>query len=420
MARRLYGAQNFRFDPASEGVFVTQADGNAIDPFGWSRTSSRVVAFEYAGQYDQGLLLWEHSLSGTGSVTFEPATGANTLSTGGTASGAKAIRQTHEYHLYLPGRGRLSVSGFIFGSETTNLRRRHGLFDDSNGLFLEQTSTGIRFVTRSSVSGSPVDTLIERADWSIDRFDETGPSGIRIDLTKAQALIIDCVGYNAAKVRFGFLLEGRIWYAHEVNNLNALTSFALSTMSLPLRYEIENTGVTSGTNTMRASSCVIYNEDGGSVEIGYQFTASMGTTTLGVTTRRPVLSIQPKATFNSITNRGHVHLQKFAANAKTNDAFFELVRNGTLTGAAFASAGANSITNFDTTATAITGGDIIDSGHILSGTGSTSEGMAVGFLGRLALTNNFAGTTPDILTLVMTAMTGTATVSASMTFEEQR
>lgn len=394
--------------------------GGAFDPFGWQRTSSRVVAFEYAGAYDQGLLLWEHSLAGTGAITFESATGGNILSTGGTASGAKAIRQTHEYHLYLPGRGRLSVSGFIFGAAVTNVRRRHGLMDDNNGLFLEQTSTGIRFVTRSNVSGSVVDTLIENSAWNIDKFDGTGPSGVTLDVAKANALVIDNVGYNAAKVRFGFLIDGRPRYAHEINNLNVLTSFALGGMSLPLRYEIENIGVAAGTNTMKASSCVVYNEDGGSVEVGYQFTASMGTTLLGVTTRRPVLSIQPKTTFNSLSNRGHVHLQKFAAIVKTNDVYFELVRNGALTGAVFSSVGANSITNFDTTATAITGGDVIDSGHIVSGTGSTSEGAAVGFLGRLALTNDFAGTTPDILTLVMTSMSGTANVSASMTWEEQR
>lgn len=402
---------------------VTYKEGAQLDPFGWLRTGSRVVAFEYAGTYDQGLLLWEHSVSGTGSVTFESATGGNILSTGGTASGAKAIRQTHEYHLYLPGRGRLSVSGFIFGTEVANVRRRHGLFDDNNGLFLEQTSTGLRFVTRSNVSGSVVDTPIENttaSPWNIDRFNGKGPSGLTLDVTKANALVIDCVGYNAAKVRFGFLLDGQIFYAHEVNNLNSLTSFALGGMSLPLRYEIENTGTAAGTNTMKASSCVVYNEDGGSMEVGYQFTANMGTTSLGVTTRRPVLSIRPKTTFNSITNRGHVHLQRYAMIAKTNDAFFELVRNGSLTGPSWVSAGSNSITEYDTTATDISGGDIIDSGHLVSGTGSFSEGQAVNFLGRLALTNNLAGTTTDILTLVMTSMSGTTNVSTSMTWEEQR
>lgn len=394
--------------------------GNALDPFGWLRTGSRTVAFEYSGRYDQGLLLWDHSLSGTGAITFDSLTGGNTLSTGGTASGAKAIRQTHEYHLYLPGRGRLSVSGFIFGTAATNLRRRHGLFEANSGAFLEQISTGIRLVTRSDVSGSVVDTAIEQADWNIDKLDGTGISGYTIDVTKANALVIDNVGYNGARIRFGFLLGGRIVYAHEINNLNAITSFAIGTYDLPIRYEIENTGVTSGTNTMKASSCVVYNEDGGSVESGYQFTANNGTTTKAVVARSPVLSIQPKATFGGLTNRSHSLLKKFDFLVKTNDILFEIVRNGTLTGAAFASVSANSVMNYDTTASAITGGEILQSGYGPAGFGSNTQGSASEFLGRLVLTNDFAGTTPDILSLVATPMAGTATVSSAMAWEERR
>lgn len=452
------------------GLNVAPSSGMA-DPFGWSRTSSRVVAFEYAGTYDQGMLLWEHSLAGTGSVTFDPATGGNTLSTGGTAQGAKAIRQTHEYHLYLPGRGRLSISGFIFGA-AANVRRRHGLFDDNNGLYLEQTATGLRFVTRSNVSGSVVNTTYEQTDWVLDPLDGTGPSELTLDVSKANALVIDIVGYNAAKVRFGFLLEGRIQWAHEVNNLNSLTSFALSSVSLPLRYEIENTGTAASANTLKASSCVVYNEDGGSVEIGYEFTANTGPVQKAITARTPLLSLRPKATFNGITNRAHVHLQSFNLLCKTNDVFYEVVRNGVLTGAAFISCGtlvtagafvtglryaivtvgttdftligaasntvgveftatgagtgtgtaavANSVSNYDVTASAIVGGDTVQSGYVPSGSGAFSEGDAISFLGRLALTNNFAGTTTDILTLVATPLTGTANLSAAVTWQEQR
>lgn len=402
------------------GNEVAYKSGRTLDPFGWLRTGSRSVTFEYSGHYDQGLLLWEHSLSGTGSVTFDSTTGGNTLSTGGTASGAKAIRQTHEYHIYLPGRGRLAVAGFIFGAATSNLRRRVGLFDADNGAFLEQISTGLSFVTRSNISGSVVDTATAQASWNLDKLDGTGVSGLTIDVSKANAIVIDHVGYNLAKVRFGFLLGGRIVYAHEVENLNAVASFSIAGGDLPLRYEIENTGVTSGTNTMKASSCVVYNEDGGSVEIGYQYTANNGTTAKSITTRAPVLSIQPKTTFGGLTNRAHIHLKAFELMVKTNDCLFEIVRNGTLTGAAFASAGTNSTTNFDTTATAISGGEILQSGYGVAGFGSGANGTAKEFLGRLSLANDFAGTTPDILSIVCTSMTGTSSITAAMTWEEQR
>lgn len=451
---------------------VTYKEGAQLDPFGWLRTGSRTVAFEYSGQYDQGLLLWEHVLSGTGSVTFVPTTGANTLSTGGTASGAKAIRQTHEYHLYLPGRGRSAIIGMNIGAAQTNLRRRVGMFDADNGFFIEQTSTGLRFVVRSNISGSPVDSLHESADWNIDKLNGKGVSGLTLDITKAQGFVVDVVGYNAGKIRFGFLLDGQIKYAHEVNNLNSASAFSIGTTSLPIRYEIENTGITSDTYTLGASSCVVYNEDGGSNELGYEFSASMGATTLGVTTRRPVFSIRPKATYNGLTNRGHVHLMKFDIIAKTNDCYYEIIRNGTLTGASFLPVGAqvpagsfvvgrrytihtigttnftligaasntvglefvatgvgagtgtavqtNSIVNYDISATAIVGGTKIQEGYVASGSGATSSGDPQEFLGRLILTNDFAGTTTDILTIVCTSLTATTNVSASMVWEEQR
>lgn len=402
------------------GSEISFKKGSALDPFGWLRTGQRKVAFEYSGRYDQGLLLWEHSLQGTGAITHNALTGGNTLSTGGTAINAKAIRQSHEYHLYLPGRGRLAVIGFIFGTAETNLRRRVGLFDADNGCFLDQQSTGLAIVTRSNVSGSIVDTSVAQSSWTLDKLDGTGSSGVTINVATANAFVIDNVGYNGAKMRFGFIIDGRIIYAHEVDNLNTISSLAIGSFDLPVRYQIENTGTTSGTNTMVASSCVVYNEDGGSEEIGYQFTASNGTTAKSITTRAPVLSIQPKATFNSITNRAHVHLKSFNMLVKTNDILFEIVRGGTLTGAAFASVGANSITNYDTTASAITGGEVLDSGYVASGFGATGEGASEEFLGRLALTNDFAGTTPDILSLVATSMTGTASVAAAMTWEEQR
>lgn len=451
---------------------VTYKEGAQLDPFGWLRTGTRNVAFEYNGQYDQGLLVWEHNLTGTGSVTFVPATGGNTLSTGGTASGAKAIRQTHEYHLYLPGRGRSAIIGFLFGAAATNVRRRVGMFDANNGFFFEQTSTGLRFVVRSNISGAPVDDPIENADWNIDKFDGRGPSRITLNETKAQAFVVDIVGYNAGKIRFGFLLDGQIQYAHEVNNLNADSAFSIGTSSLPVRYEIENTGVAADSFTMGASSCVVYNEDGGSNELGYEFSASRGPTSLGVTTRRPVLSIRPKATFNGLTNRGHVHLMKFDIIAKTNDCYFEIIRNGTLTGATWLPVGtqipagsfvvglryvihtlgttdftligasanvvgteftatgagvgtgiavnADSISNYDIAATAIVGGTKIQEGYVAAGTGSSSLGDPQEFLGRLILTNDFAGTTTDILTIVCTSVAATTNISAAMVWEEQR
>lgn len=394
--------------------------GRQLDGFLSARVSFKKVIFEFAGKYDSGTLLWDTSLSGTGSSTHSTTDGGVTLSTGGTASGAKAIRQTHQYLIYSPGKSRQSISGVLFGTAATNLRRRHGLFDADNGLFLEQISSGIRLVTRTNSSGSPVDTTIAQTAWNLDKLDGTGASGLTLDLTKGQALVIEFTGYNAATSRFGFLINNDLIYVHEITNANVSTSFGIGSSVVPLRYEIENTGVTSGTNTIKASSCVVFEEDGYPDDFSYEFGASRGITELGVTTRVPLISIRPKTTFGGITNRGHVHLTHAAVIARTNNALIQIVRGGTLTGAAWVSASTNSIAEYDLTATAITGGEILTSDYAVAGSGSVSQRISGDLNSKFGLFNDFLGTTTDIMTIVATSVTGTSNLLGAMNWDEQR
>ena len=47
------------------------------------------------------------------------------------------------------------------------------------------------FVLRSSTSGAPVEREVQQSEWNIDPFDGTGPSGITLDFTCTQILLID-------------------------------------------------------------------------------------------------------------------------------------------------------------------------------------------------------------------------------------
>jgi hypothetical protein len=64
------------------------------------------------------------------------------------------------------------------GGEKANVRQRVGYFDDNNGIFFQQTNGNKRWVIRSSVSGTPVDTeFASQTDWNIDKLNGEGPSG---------------------------------------------------------------------------------------------------------------------------------------------------------------------------------------------------------------------------------------------------
>lgn len=83
-----------------------------------------------------------------------------------------------------------------------------------------------------------------------------------------------------------------------------------------------------------------------------------------------------------------------------------LLANATLTGASWVTAGTAS--QYDVSATAITGGEYLHGGVL--GADNQRSGNIVGDILGLATSNNYAGSAPDTITLVArtTASTGTA------------
>lgn len=394
--------------------------GRQTDGFSVFRTSIKTVSFDYAGKYDLGPLLWDTVTAGTGTATHNTTTGTVTLSTGGTASGARCFRQTRKYNIYSPGKSRQCAVGVLFGAAVTNAVKRAGLFDDSNGIFLEQTGTDIAIVIRDGSSGSPVDTRVVNFSWNIDKMDGTGPSGVTLNLSNSQGLIIELTGYNAASFRVGFLIGGEIYYAHSIANQNSSSAFGIATATLPIRYEVLNSGTATGTATIIQSSVAVWDENGNDTNNYYLGSASNGITEKAVTTRVPILSIRPKLSFGGISNRGHVLLKSASAMARTNSAYIELIRNGTLTGPSWTSCGSNSLTEFDVTASAISGGDRIIADYAASSVGSSFVRSA-GDIGNIfELSTNYDASSADIISVVATSMTGTSNIVAAMNFSEAR
>jgi len=155
---------------------------------------------------------------------------------------------------------------------------------------------------------------------------------------------------------------------------------------------------------------------------GFPRTAGNGVTTIGVTARRPILSIRPKATYNSRTNRGHIELAEFDITASTNNSYIEIVVGGTLTGASFASVGADSIAEFDVAASAISGGVSIKGGYAITG-----SGVVRGILSSEAdIRNPLVLSQIDALTatqtpisIVATPFSGTSNLSGTFNWHEQ-
>jgi len=300
-----------------------------------------------------------------------------------------------------------------------NTDARTGYFDSNNGVFLKVTNGTASLVMRTSTSGSVVDTAVTQNKWNIDKFDGNGPSGQTLDLTKTNILYIQAQWLGVGRVQVGFIINGQIYVAHQFLNANNITVPYTQTFNLPVRLELRNTGTSVGA-TIQFNCCSVQSENGTSVE-GFAFSAGNGVTTIGVTTRRPILSIRNKATFNSLTNRAHVDISNILLRATTNDSLYEVVFGGTLTGASWTSVNANSTVEFDVAATAISGGDTMLSGYAISGTGANAL-LSTGnpdFRQSLTLSQIDALTANQYpITIVATALAGTSNIAAALNWVE--
>ena len=388
----------------------------STDAFGRVRVSDPATLFDSQHQYTSQPLYWGEQATGTGAATHLPNEASVRLSTGGTASGAKMYRRTKAYFRYQPGKSQFIAMTFVLGAATNNLRRRVGYYDSHNGIFVEQTGSGASVVRRTYTSGSAVDNVVAQDSWSIDRFDGTGPSGVTLDWTKTQILVIDLQWLGVGRVRVGFYVNGVLYYAHEFLNANNLSLVYMTSANLPLGYEIENTGITAGTNTMDCICCQVSSEGGFADERGLKFSAANGATTISVNTRRPVLSVRMAANLNSQPYYGQVIFEN--VDVYSSAMFVELVLNGTLTGAAFAAVNSTySGMESDVSATAISGGIVVDSFYVATSGGATRSSQIVGLTGKLPFAKTIAGTS-DILSVVCTALSGAATTAASLAWRE--
>jgi hypothetical protein len=389
------------------------------DAFGRSRTASPTTIFQMLWQYDTQPLFIQFNNVGTGSTIKTPNESSLTLSTGGTASGAQAICQTKEYFAYEPGKGQNALISGLLGVQIANVRSRIGYFDANNGCYFEVDGTlGPSVVLRSNIGGILSETRILQADWNVDTCDGTGPTGMTIDFSKAQVYSIDFQWLGAGRVRFGFFASGTFIYCHTIPLGNTLTGPFMNTACLPIRAEITNTGIAASATIMKEICISVVSEGGQEKPVLLNFGASNGTNSITVSTRRPVLSIRPKLLFAGQVNRARLFISDLTMLAQStgSNLLYELVYNGTLTGAAFTSVDVNSGVEFDTAATAISGGTIYKTGYI-----SPGQITPVDPICRYPLTLNFTGSVQDIITVVATTVPLKNTpTTAAFTWEELR
>ena len=396
---------------------ISYSNSPNIDAFGRLRVSNPFTLFDSSHRFDDNGL-WSTATATSGSATFNTAQGLVDLAVTA-ASGSEVVRETTKVFSYQPGKSLLVLSTFVMNAAKTGLRQRVGYYGAANGYYLEQNDSTVSFVERSSVSGALVNTPVAQASWNVDPLNGSGPSGITLDLTKAQILFMDLEWLGVGTVRIGFVIDGNFYVCHKFQHANIIASTYITTASLPLRYEITNTAATSGASTLKQICSTVLSEGGyelrGSQQaVGTPITSPRTLTTGG--TFYPIVSIRLKSTrLDAIAIATAVSvIGNTAANYN-----WQVVAEGTTTGGSWVSAGTNSSVEYNLTGSSFTGGRILASGYF---TATASTSVSVDILRAALFSNqlerNGLTGTPYEFTVILAAGTNNETAFVSMDWEE--
>jgi hypothetical protein len=384
---------------------------NNFDAFGRLRVSQPFTLFDSQNRYAADPS-FDTSLTGSGTSTFLTNESAVSLAVT-TASGDKVIRQTKRYFPYQPGKSLALLTTFVMAAGKANLRQRVGYFDSNNGLFLQRNGTELSFIIRTYTGGSADDTRkVVQSAWNGDKLDGSGASGITLDTTKAQILFADFEWLGVGSVRVGFVIDGQYITAHTFDNANEVTSVYMQTATLPLRIEIENTAATASSSSMKQICSTVISE-GGYEQTSIERVARRSTTLTGIgTSFVPLVSIRLAS-----DSLGAVILPKQVRVLPIANGEYEivLVRNATLTGASYDTTTFASV-DFDVTATAMSGGDIVLNEYATASNQAGAQAqndLIYNFDMQLGAT--IAGTS-DVYTVAVRVLSGTGSAIGSLAF----
>jgi hypothetical protein len=404
-------------ESSARDVNITVQDTFSIDAFGRWRVSNTGQRFDAEFTHDAQPQLFDQIVAGGATIVHNATSRDVTLAINGTGGTASASLIQHWANPYTPGNSQLiDITGTLdagdIGGGTASIFLMDGI-----------TST---------------ETEIVQTSWNKNTVSD-------VDWTTSQIFQMDFQSLKVGRIRFNMVRDGVPINVHEITNDNIRIPGYWQYPTQPTQWKIYNDGLGNtvteigyfnGTNgfgfrykvatnaaaEMRAICVTVKSEGGESLFDlpGFNRHADMGETVTTVgTVLTPLLSIRQKSTFNSLTNVGITIPEGYNLQVD-NPVRLVVILNSTLTGASWSDVDTtNSTMEFDTSATALTGGIEIGGEYIGTGSKNTVAGSK-GLPGRnvLAYGSNGVG---DILTLAAVRTTTTnADVLAGLTWREVR
>lgn len=399
------------------GATVLQVDDDTVQHTSKNRrkiSGYEVIQFgSFIRDIDPGT--WDQSITGTADAVFDEHYGMVEL-TVGDSPGDEIVRQTRRVVRYTPGRSNELSMSHIFTEPTLGVRRRCGVFTETDGAYFEDGGDGTYYVVlRRNTSSGPVETRVARENWNVDALDGTGPSGITADPTAIQLMVIEYEWYGAGHVEFKFVIGNNSIPVHEFNTANIDTQPWASTPFLPIRCELTNVSGATGVHSFWQGSHSVQTE-GETGPLGQEFAVTnniTGTTLSNANIFYPVLSIRLK---NNSLDGIVIPIDFQAATLDNTNIFYRVVLNPVLTGASWQSVREDSEVEYDVSATAQSDGTILKSGFLSSGV----QGQLVKFSNETAtqLGRGNMGSTSDIITVEIASINANKSAFAMLNWIE--
>jgi hypothetical protein len=356
---------------ADDASVVISGFGGAVsDAFGRLRVSNPYSLFETQARY------FDHqqfasNIAGTANVVYVQNQSSYQLNVG-TGSGDSVLRETLKPFPYQPGKSQLTLNTFCMSTPKTNLRQRVGLFDANDGVFFENDGTYNYFVIRSGSTG--VEERVRQDAWNVDQLNGTGPvtnpSGITLYPDRTQIMFADVEWLGVGAVRVGFVINGAYIICHQFNHANQSgnTKVYMTTATLPIRYEITNTGATTG-NSMMTQICSTVISEGG-FQVAGTGNPRAASHLIGTPVRlpndqsfKPVLSIRLKSNrLNAVVIPINYSLVPVAQSLFQ----FRIYKKAVTSGGTWTSSAADSSVEYNLAPTALVSGDIAEQTFINS------------------------------------------------------
>ena len=233
---------------------IKYADTPNLDAFGRLRTSSITSLLEYKHVHNKLPLLINEVTAGTATSVYDAKNAQVVMST--SANNDYVIRQGKARGVYQPGKGQLVEATFSNFQLETNVIKRVGYYTTSttapydsifDGFVLESNGQTNTISFQIWQSGSTIYSAATTA-WSTTDYNVTN-----IDWSKSQLMFVDYQWLGVGRVRFGLVVGGLLKVFTSYTAANNINHVYMSSPNQPIRYEIRQVGVGSGSMDMICS-----------------------------------------------------------------------------------------------------------------------------------------------------------------------